>query len=113
MPTGCNQALSETTTPTQWFVDPSSSSSATCTTRLRDFNNYCGKNDAVSQWTSNQPQAGETPGPNFRNDARTATPTADPTPNPTPSATREPTAEPTRDPTAAATPASTDSPSCR
>ena len=56
MPTGCNKALGETSTPTQWFVDPHTSNSATCTIRLSSFNTWCGRSDAASQWGS-QPQA--------------------------------------------------------
>jgi hypothetical protein len=63
MPTGCNKALSETTTPTQWFVDPLSSSSGLCSARLGDFNTYCGKTDAVSQWTVKKPQTASAPAP--------------------------------------------------
>eukprot|EP00931_Biecheleriopsis_adriatica_P026285 TRINITY_DN16006_c0_g1_i4.p1 TRINITY_DN16006_c0_g1~~TRINITY_DN16006_c0_g1_i4.p1 ORF type:complete len:992 (+),score=45.30 TRINITY_DN16006_c0_g1_i4:277-2976(+) len=56
MPSGCQQALSETSTPTQWFVDPQSSDAAKCTDRLSAFNNWCVSSDAESQWGSS-PQA--------------------------------------------------------
>ena len=52
MPTGCDQALSETQTPTVWFVDHDSSNAAACSAnRVAAFNAYCGKSDGQHDWT--------------------------------------------------------------
>jgi len=52
LPSGCNKALSETSTPTEWFIDPSNGAGATsCSaSRLAAFNSYCGRSDAQNHW---------------------------------------------------------------
>jgi hypothetical protein len=50
MPTGCDQALSETSTPLQWFVSPDSPDETTCTNRISLFNTYCNRADAAAHW---------------------------------------------------------------
>ena len=50
MPSGCSKVLSESTTPTMWFVDPANTGNTCSAGRLAAFNSYCGKNDAKNRW---------------------------------------------------------------
>jgi hypothetical protein len=54
MPTGCGNALSETTTPTAWFIDPSNGGGTSCSaSRLAAFNSHCSKSDAENYFGVN------------------------------------------------------------
>jgi hypothetical protein len=111
MPTGCSKALSETTTPTQWFaVDTSPSSAATCTTKISAFNTWCGKTDAESQWAASPTEAVTSPAPTLsptaaaltpapKQASMTVIPTTRPSAAPTPPPTHAPTSLPTGIPT--------------
>ena len=55
MPTGCAKNLTETTTPTMWFVDPDNKGVSCQASRLAEFNTICERTDAVNHW-------GTTPG---------------------------------------------------
>jgi len=52
LPSGCNDALSETSTPTEWFIDPSNGAGATscAASRIAAFNSYCARSDAENHW---------------------------------------------------------------
>jgi hypothetical protein len=50
MPTGCAQDLSETSTPTVWFVKSDSNDAAACANRVADFNEWCSKDDGEHDW---------------------------------------------------------------
>jgi len=63
LPSGCNRGLSETSTPTEWFIDPSNGASATsCSaSRLVAFNSHCARSDAENHWGTTAPPAGVSP----------------------------------------------------
>jgi hypothetical protein len=46
MPTGCNVALSETATPSLYFVDARANSAAACMARASVYNSICGRRNA-------------------------------------------------------------------
>lgn len=50
MPTGCDNRLSETNTPENWFIDYKSLDANTCDSRKGAFNSYCRKRDAEGSW---------------------------------------------------------------
>ena len=50
LPSGCTNLLSETATPTVWFVDPGNQGTDCQANRLADFNSHCGRADAQSLW---------------------------------------------------------------
>jgi hypothetical protein len=53
MPTGCNQALVETQTPTVWFVDPAQDAAA-CAGRVAVYNMHCSKSDGEHDWRTEE-----------------------------------------------------------
>jgi cysteine-rich repeat protein len=55
MPTGCGQTLTETQTPTVWFLDPYGPDPASCARRVADFNGYCYKSDGQHEWRTDSP----------------------------------------------------------
>ena len=53
MPTGCDQPLSETQTPLEWFLDQSGTTDAAgCASRKGVYNHWCQRNDAQLEWAS-------------------------------------------------------------
>ena len=52
MPTGCSKALTETDTPTEWFVDPSNAGNECQGSRLTAFQNHCGVTDGLQCWAA-------------------------------------------------------------
>jgi len=53
----CNKALSETQTPSTWFVDPWSTNSGTCSSRVSDFARHCqvDQSSIESSWSAGAP----------------------------------------------------------
>ena len=56
MPTGCDRALSETTTPTKWFIDPTNQGSSCQDSRKNAFNVHCKRTDTVNFWGTSPPK---------------------------------------------------------
>ena len=53
MPTGCDQPLSETQTPLEWFMDQSGTTDpARCASRKGVYDKWCRRDDAQLEWRS-------------------------------------------------------------
>ena len=57
MPSGCANALSETSSPLQWFVDPTAVKTTCDGSRKSAFNAHCVKTDAIQVWVPDTPTA--------------------------------------------------------
>lgn len=52
MPSGCDNNMVETDSPMEWFQDTNTypTTSAQCSARLTNYNNWCGRTDGIVEW---------------------------------------------------------------